>query len=82
VLLKTARKLVIAVFGSTVLLLGLIMLPAPGPGIPIVLAGLAILGLEFVWARRLLRKMKRKASGAMNRVRGGAPDPPKPTGPT
>jgi uncharacterized protein (TIGR02611 family) len=34
--------------------LGLILVPLPGPGWLIVILGLSILAIEFVWARRLL----------------------------
>jgi uncharacterized protein (TIGR02611 family) len=37
-----------------VVLIGLVLVPLPGPGWLIVLAGLAILSLEFEWAQRLL----------------------------
>jgi hypothetical protein len=57
-LLKTVRKVVIAMVGGTVLLLGIIMLVTPGPGLGGILAGLAILATEFVFARRLLKKAK------------------------
>jgi uncharacterized protein (TIGR02611 family) len=37
-----------------VLVAGIIMIPYPGPGWLVVFIGLAILGTEFDWARRLL----------------------------
>ncbi|WP_205751973.1 PGPGW domain-containing protein [Cryptosporangium phraense] len=37
-----------------VVIVGLIMVPAPGPGWLVVIAGLGILSTEFTWARRLL----------------------------
>lgn len=79
-LLKTARKFVVFVVGSTVVLIGVVMIVAPGPAVVVIPAGLAILATEFIWARRLLKKMKEKASDAINMVRGGASDPRKPTG--
>lgn len=56
--LKTVRRAIIAVMGGTVVLLGIAMLVLPGPGVLIGLAGLAILGTEFVWARRLVRRSR------------------------
>ncbi len=50
------RKLLIAVIGSTVVLLGLLLLFLPGPGLLIILLGLGILAVEFVWARRLVQQ--------------------------
>ena len=66
---KTARRVVIAVVGSTVVLIGIAMSVLPGPGIVVILAGLAILGIEFAWAARLLKRMKRQAQKMFNSAR-------------
>lgn len=55
---KLARQIVIGVIGGTILLGGIIMMVTPGPGILIVLLGLAILAVEFAWARIWLNKVK------------------------
>ncbi len=55
---KLVRKLIVLVIGLTVLLLGLVMIVAPGPAIVVIPVGLAILGTEFIWARKILRKVK------------------------
>jgi hypothetical protein len=52
------KKFFIALMGGTVLLVGLAMLVLPGPGLPIMAAGLAILATEFIWARRAMRRAK------------------------
>lgn len=52
------RRLIIGVIGGTVLLLGVAMVVLPGPAIIVIPLGLAILGTEFIWARRLLRKSR------------------------
>lgn len=57
--LARARRLVRIVIGFTVLLAGIAMLVLPGPGILVVGLGLLILSAEFLWARRLLEKVKR-----------------------
>lgn len=62
--LRHARRLVVAVIGATVILAGIVMLVAPGPGIVTVLAGLAVLATEFVWARHLLHRARDHAGGA------------------
>lgn len=64
-LLQTARKVVIFVIGATVVLIGVVMIVAPGPAVVVIPAGLAILGTEFVWAKLLLKKMKAKAQGVL-----------------
>jgi uncharacterized protein (TIGR02611 family) len=42
------------VLGTLVVLLGLVLVPFPGPGWLIVFVGLGILATEFAWAERLL----------------------------
>lgn len=61
---KHARRIVIAIVGGSILLLGLILIFTPGPAILVIPTGLAILGLEFAWARRWLRNVKKKAREA------------------
>lgn len=55
---RWARKVVIGVIGFTVLLIGLAMVVLPGPAFVVVPAGLAILGLEFAWARAWLARVR------------------------
>jgi hypothetical protein len=69
--LKTARQLVIGVVGTTIVLIGLVLLILPGPGIPILIAGLAVLATEFLWAKRLLNQVKARATDAAHRIRNG-----------
>ena len=74
-LLAQARKIVIAVIGATVLLIGVAMLVLPGPGWVVIFIGLAILATEFVWAQRLLKRAKQTAVSARDKVFGrNAPD--------
>ena len=63
---KTARRMVIAVVGSTVVLIGVVMIVLPGPAILVVPAGLAILATEFAWARRLLKRLKQQAQSVFH----------------
>lgn len=60
---KVARRLAVAVVGATVLAIGVVMLVTPGPAIVLIPAGLAILSIEFAWARYWLRRLRRKISG-------------------
>ena len=66
---KWARRLVVAVIGGSVVLIGIAMIVLPGPAIIVVPLGLGILGLEFAWARIWLRKLRTAATGVVNRVR-------------
>lgn len=61
----TGRILVRIGFGAAgglVVLVGIILLPFPGPGWLIIFSGLAIWAVEFPWARRLLRFVRRQVS--------------------
>jgi uncharacterized protein (TIGR02611 family) len=48
--------------GFTLLGLGVVMLVTPGPGWLIIFLGLTLLAAEFVWARRLMDRMKEQGS--------------------
>jgi tellurite resistance protein TerC len=56
---RTARRIAAAIIGGTLLALGTIMLVTPGPGSPVIAAGLGVLALEFYWARRWLVRLRR-----------------------
>ncbi len=55
---RQARKVVVLLVGSTVLLVGIAMIVLPGPAIVVIPLALAIFGLEFAWARRWLRRLR------------------------
>lgn len=86
---KSTRRIVVLVTGSTVLLVGLLMVVMPGPAILVIPAGLAILATEFIWARRMLTRFRQevrvlsgRAWRILDRVRGrkrpdGGQDPGK-----
>ena len=76
---KWARRIVVAVIGGSIFLIGIAMIVLPGPAIVLVPLGLGILGLEFAWARIWLRKLRATATSVVNRVRGRRKvDPPPP----
>lgn len=56
--LQQAKRLIVIVAGSTVLLMGIAMIVLPGPAVLVVPIGLGVLATELVWARRLLNKLK------------------------
>ena len=57
-----ARRCAVAVIGTTVVLIGVAMIVLPGPAFIVIPAGLAILGLEFAFARRWLRRVRARGS--------------------
>ena len=64
------RKLVVAVIGGTVLLLGIALIVLPGPAFIVIPVGLAILATEFAWARRTLKSTRDFVSRRKNRKTG------------
>ena len=50
--LNTVYKVLVTIVGAVVIVVGLILVPLPGPGWLIVFIGLTILGSEYHWARR------------------------------
>jgi uncharacterized protein (TIGR02611 family) len=52
--LALAWRISVGVLGTLIVLLGLVLVPFPGPGWLIVFLGLGILATEFAWAERLL----------------------------
>jgi uncharacterized membrane protein YbaN (DUF454 family) len=65
--LQQARRVVRIVIGFTVVLFGIIGLFVPVlQGIVTIVLGLAILGTEFLWARRLMKRFKDGANNMKN----------------
>jgi uncharacterized protein (TIGR02611 family) len=62
-----------AALGFVVLTAGVVMLVTPGPGIPVLILGLAMLALEFAWAERWLDRIATKAEQAVDEVTKGSP---------
>jgi uncharacterized protein (TIGR02611 family) len=48
--------------GFTLLVIGVIMLVTPGPGWLVIFLGLTLLAAEFVWAKRLMDRMKQEGN--------------------
>jgi tellurite resistance protein TerC len=64
------RKLIIAVIGVTILLLGIAMIVLPGPAIIVIPIGLGVLATEFAWARRAVRRARVMIAKARGRESG------------
>lgn len=57
--MTNVKRVIVAVVGGTVMLIGVAATLIPGvPAIVVIPLGLAILATEFIWARRLLKKMR------------------------
>ena len=60
--LQHAKRYLKIVFGFTLLVIGVVMVFTPGPGWLTILGALGVLAAEFVWARRLLDRLKRQGT--------------------
>ena len=58
ILLTSLRKLIVAIIGGTVLLIGIALIVLPGPAFIVIPIGLAILATEFAWARSAINRAK------------------------
>jgi uncharacterized protein (TIGR02611 family) len=66
--LQQAKRILKIVFGFTLLAIGIVMLVTPGPGWLTILLALGVLAAEFVWARRILDRLKREGERLRNSV--------------
>ncbi|WP_235018397.1 PGPGW domain-containing protein [Thermomonospora echinospora] len=67
-LLNTTWRIGVFTVGVTVLIGGLVMMIAPGPGILGIIVGLAILATEFAWAQRALHRARAAAEKAKEKA--------------
>jgi hypothetical protein len=56
--MKRIKRIIVAVVGGTVLAVGLALVVLPGPAFIVIPAGLAILAMEFAWAKRWVRSAR------------------------
>jgi hypothetical protein len=72
---EQVRRLSRIVGGFTLLLIGIVMLVTPGPGWLVILLGLGLLAAEFVWAKRLMDRIKRQGERVRSVVWPSAKNP-------
>ena len=65
---RTTKRLLVLALGVAIVGAGLAMLVLPGPGVLIIIVGLAVLATEFMWAERALDRATSEAATAANRV--------------
>jgi tellurite resistance protein TerC len=65
---RVARRIVVAVIGGTILLVGIVMIVTPGPAMVVIPMGLAILAVEFAWARNWLHRIRERMPDSLNHV--------------
>jgi len=60
VTVEQVRRVFRVVAGFTLLAAGAVMIITPGPGWLTIFLGLGLLAAEFMWARRLMERIKRE----------------------
>jgi uncharacterized protein (TIGR02611 family) len=77
-IMKNGKRLAVSMAGFALVAVGLVLMVLPGPGVLFIIAGLAILATEYVWAQRALNFAKAKAEQAKNTVlrRNSQAEPP------
>jgi len=65
---EQVRRVFRIIAGFTLLLAGIVMIVTPGPGWLVILLGLGLLAAEFVWARRLMDRVKREGDRVRDAV--------------
>jgi uncharacterized protein (TIGR02611 family) len=74
IVFRQTKRVVIAVVGTTVILIGLAFFVLPGPGLLIVIVGLAVLATEFAWAQGLLHKAREQYDRAKDKIKAKLDD--------
>lgn len=67
-MLKKARRIVVLIVGSTVVIFGIVLLVLPGPAFVVIPVGLAILATEYAWARRWLQIIRESAEKGADKL--------------
>lgn len=66
---RQAKRAAVLIVGSSVLVVGIAMVVLPGPALIVIPAGLSILALQFAWARRWLRRVRRSVAKRRRQLR-------------
>lgn len=70
-LYRAGRLVAVATLGIALIAVGAVMLVTPGPGLLVIVAGLAVLAMEFTWARRLREHLTQRVRDLARRRRVG-----------
>lgn len=69
---REGARVAIGVAGGAIVIVGIVLMPLPGPGMLVVLAGLALLATRFEWAQDLLERARERARDVIDRLRSGS----------
>jgi uncharacterized protein (TIGR02611 family) len=70
-ILRSGKRIVVLVVGIALVAGGVALLVLPGPGLLVIIAGLAVLATEFAWAERMLDTAKEQAGKAGGAAKQG-----------
>ena len=68
VLVPLLRRIAVTVVGTVVLVVGVVLLVAPGPGLLVILVALIVFAVEYEWARRHLTAVRARARSAADKA--------------
>ena len=63
-LARLLRRIAVTAVGTVILIVGVILLAAPGPGLVVIAVALAVFAIEYEWARRRLAIVRERARSA------------------
>jgi len=61
---RLLRRIAVTVVGTVILVVGVVLLVAPGPGLVVIAVALAVFAIEYEWARRNLAAVQSRARSA------------------
>jgi len=61
---RLLRRIAVTVVGTVILVVGVVLLVAPGPGLVVIALALAVFAIEYQWARRNLAAVQERARSA------------------
>lgn len=68
--IRQVKRVIVFVVGMTVILIGMAMIVLPGPAVVVIPLGLLILATEFVWAKKLLERVKERINSRNSHGKG------------
>jgi uncharacterized protein (TIGR02611 family) len=71
VIARSGKRIAVFAVGAALVVAGLAMVVLPGPGLLVIIAGLAVLATEFAWAEHLLDRARTEATKTAARARRG-----------
>ena len=66
-ILRSSVRASVSAAGFALLAVGAVLLVTPGPGLVVIIAGLAVLATQYSWADRALGSARERASAARGR---------------